>query len=341
MKSNEPQKILRDIYNNNGSSILDEPQRIKGFLLDFCPSYKREINLLLAALSERVPQILLSTSTIPREILVGQLTKKLHDHHGITDDYGRWAIEVWRGVVCSDCVNNGPIENDDYDDECDDQDYEDLVESQIYFTKRTLKNCYALHMGKIFTLIGDRKATHLHYCCADADGNGHKLGGEHFYWYKKDVEIVPILHSERYCRSCCKITKTESYKISDYMRSQAVREIEKTKKYISEKGWGIDLQILRELKMKACIDEYAIYVFDSYKKSLNFNRSERCLECGGTSLGKFSMNYDGNLPTKYSFIDNGTAENILFYNCEGILLLSPNGPTPTLKIMAEEEVASC
>lgn len=99
MKSNEPQKVLHDICITHGPSILDDPQRIKGFLSDLCPLRKREINLLMAALAERIPQALINARSIPVEVLSEQFIKKLHDHHGISSEFAKWTIDAWKSAL--------------------------------------------------------------------------------------------------------------------------------------------------------------------------------------------------------------------------------------------------
>jgi hypothetical protein len=65
-------------------------------LRDFCGGQRREIYVLVSALRERIAADLLAASdSLPREVLVARLAKKLEDNLGLDKDVARWAVESW------------------------------------------------------------------------------------------------------------------------------------------------------------------------------------------------------------------------------------------------------
>jgi hypothetical protein len=44
-----PKQILKDIISQYGLSIIEEPQRCKGLLLDLCGNCKKEIKVILGS----------------------------------------------------------------------------------------------------------------------------------------------------------------------------------------------------------------------------------------------------------------------------------------------------
>ena len=49
-----PRQTLREIVAKYGRSVCENPKRCKALLRDYCGTYRREINVLVAALEERV-----------------------------------------------------------------------------------------------------------------------------------------------------------------------------------------------------------------------------------------------------------------------------------------------
>jgi WD40 repeat protein len=79
-----------------GSSLADDPRRTEALLRDFCGAYKREIFVLVSALREQVASDLLAQqSSVPHEILLAQLTRRLRDNLALAEDAARWAVESW------------------------------------------------------------------------------------------------------------------------------------------------------------------------------------------------------------------------------------------------------
>lgn len=78
------------------TSLCDEPLRMEGLLRDLCPHNRREINVLILALRERIAADLQSSSSaVPIEIVISRLAKRLEDQHAVTREMARWAVESW------------------------------------------------------------------------------------------------------------------------------------------------------------------------------------------------------------------------------------------------------
>jgi len=91
--NNIPREKLQYIVAQYGRSICNDPKRCEALLRDLCPQYKREINVLNAALKERVPEeILKASNALPAELLFIRLIKRLHDNWGFEEDLCYWDL---------------------------------------------------------------------------------------------------------------------------------------------------------------------------------------------------------------------------------------------------------
>ena len=94
--NNVPRQMLRLIINKYGHDLCGDKRRCEGLLKDLCGEYRREINVLTSALEERVPlDLLASGNSMPHELLLAKLTKRLEDNLGLTDEASRWAVNSW------------------------------------------------------------------------------------------------------------------------------------------------------------------------------------------------------------------------------------------------------
>jgi hypothetical protein len=65
-------------------------------LSDLAPHHRLEINLLIAALEQKVAQELLKpTALIPVAMQLDRLAQRLHDTVGIKEEFAYWAVESW------------------------------------------------------------------------------------------------------------------------------------------------------------------------------------------------------------------------------------------------------
>lgn len=101
--SDVPRQTLRTLIAKHGRDLCSDAGRCEGLLRDYCGGYRREVNILMGALKERVPlDLLAAQSTVPRELLLARLAKRLEDQLAFTEDAARWAVESWAlalGVV--------------------------------------------------------------------------------------------------------------------------------------------------------------------------------------------------------------------------------------------------
>jgi len=91
----DARQALRQIVAAYGPDIRGDTRRCGALLRDLCPTEKREINLLLLAQRERVPDDLLAAGGQPVAVLASRLAHRLADALGLTDEAARWAVAAW------------------------------------------------------------------------------------------------------------------------------------------------------------------------------------------------------------------------------------------------------
>jgi hypothetical protein len=94
--NNLPRKSLSQIIGKHGRDICADAARCENLLKDLCGAYRREINVLVNAIEERVPLDLLAANrTTPLELLLTRLEKRLEEQTAMTAEAARWAVESW------------------------------------------------------------------------------------------------------------------------------------------------------------------------------------------------------------------------------------------------------
>ncbi len=94
--NNLPRQMLRQILAKHGKEICADARRCENLLNDSCGSYRREINVLVNAIEERVPlDLLAGNRSMPLELLLTRLEKRLEEQTALTADAARWAVESW------------------------------------------------------------------------------------------------------------------------------------------------------------------------------------------------------------------------------------------------------
>ncbi|HKQ52121.1 MAG TPA: hypothetical protein VJT74_07120 [Pyrinomonadaceae bacterium] len=98
-----PRQTLRELVARHGPDLCSDARRCEGLLRDLCGEHRREINLLVSALEERVPlDLLAARGSVPHGLLLTRLSKRLEDQLAVTEQAARWAVESWAlalGVV--------------------------------------------------------------------------------------------------------------------------------------------------------------------------------------------------------------------------------------------------
>jgi len=107
--NNLPRQKLCEIVAIYGDSLYEDDRRTEGLLRDFCGEYKREIHVLVSAVKEKVPTSLLSSQhSLPVEILLPRLRKRLVENRAIAEPAAQWAVESWAlalGIISeADCT---------------------------------------------------------------------------------------------------------------------------------------------------------------------------------------------------------------------------------------------
>lgn len=94
--NNLPRQTLRQILVKHGKEICSDARRCESLLNDLCGSYRREINVLVAAIEERVPlDLLAGNRSMPLELLLTRIEKRLEEQTALTAEAARWAVESW------------------------------------------------------------------------------------------------------------------------------------------------------------------------------------------------------------------------------------------------------
>lgn len=98
-----PRRTLRELIARHGPGLCSDARRCEGLLRDLCGEHRREINILVGALRERVPlDLLAGRNQLPAGLLLARLAKRLEEHLALTEEAAGWAVETWAlalGVV--------------------------------------------------------------------------------------------------------------------------------------------------------------------------------------------------------------------------------------------------
>ncbi len=94
--TDNPLHQLTYIITHYGKSIIDDSRRCEALLRDLCPEQRREVNVLVSALKEGIPHDLISMNkSMPEELTLSRLRKRLYDDLGMAEDFAHWAVETW------------------------------------------------------------------------------------------------------------------------------------------------------------------------------------------------------------------------------------------------------
>ncbi len=104
------------LYHEHGSVLLDDPQRCRGLLMDFCPEHRLEGFILASVLREGM----LRDSGRSGVSRVVHLADRIERELGFADDVARWSAESWalaigwvaegdllKAVQCPECRASG------------------------------------------------------------------------------------------------------------------------------------------------------------------------------------------------------------------------------------------
>jgi Leucine-rich repeat (LRR) protein len=89
-------EILVNLVAMHGKDIANEPRRVKSFLLDMCPTSKREVRALLMVLDEGyVQKILQDNASTSSGVLLHRFCNLLHNEIGLDMVLAKWAVQAW------------------------------------------------------------------------------------------------------------------------------------------------------------------------------------------------------------------------------------------------------
>lgn len=86
--------LLEQLLAEHGRGLIGQPKRLEALLRDHCPQHRREVNLLLMALSEGVPQELLQTASIDTAC-ERRLSFRLQTERALQPEAAVWAVRSW------------------------------------------------------------------------------------------------------------------------------------------------------------------------------------------------------------------------------------------------------
>lgn len=91
-----PRHTLARIIAKHGRGICAAPKRVEALLKDLAGAHRREINIIVGALEERVAADLIAAGqSVPRDVLLARLAARLRDHLAYTPEAARWGVEAW------------------------------------------------------------------------------------------------------------------------------------------------------------------------------------------------------------------------------------------------------
>lgn len=87
--------VLSDIIRTEGGEVTAQPQRLQALLTERCGSSKLEIDLLVSAAEDGVPDALSGSSDGPPTEASERLARQLEASRGIDYHQARWAVDSW------------------------------------------------------------------------------------------------------------------------------------------------------------------------------------------------------------------------------------------------------
>ncbi len=96
MLNNSPRRRLRTLIQKCGPDIVRDTQRCHSLLRSACVAYPREVNLLIIAQEESIPEqlrMLATDKSLATQIT--RLARRLSNVRLIETDDAEWAVESW------------------------------------------------------------------------------------------------------------------------------------------------------------------------------------------------------------------------------------------------------
>jgi hypothetical protein len=94
--ADEVRQKLAELIGRYGHDLSRDARRCEALLKDVCPNHKREVFVLVSAVSESVTADLLNSSDgLPKEAQLSRLTKRLNETTGAAENIAHWAVVSW------------------------------------------------------------------------------------------------------------------------------------------------------------------------------------------------------------------------------------------------------
>lgn len=94
--NDQPRQQLRNLIQERGTNITQDPRLVKNLLSDLCGEHKREIHLLHTALEQQIARDILSSSdTTLSPALAARLVKRLENECCMITDAAQWSVAAW------------------------------------------------------------------------------------------------------------------------------------------------------------------------------------------------------------------------------------------------------
>src|SRR4028119_350154 len=95
--NNAARQKLREIIQQHGRTIIENPRRCENLLRDYCGEFRREISVLTMALEEHAVADMLNApaSSLPRKVTLARLAQRLCDNLALSESAAHWSIESW------------------------------------------------------------------------------------------------------------------------------------------------------------------------------------------------------------------------------------------------------
>ncbi len=90
-----PRQKLREIIQQHGQIIIENPRRLENLLRDYCGEFRREISVLTMALEEHAVADMLAASASPRQVALARLAQRLCDNLALSEMAARWSVDSW------------------------------------------------------------------------------------------------------------------------------------------------------------------------------------------------------------------------------------------------------
>jgi len=92
-------RVLKDLYEQQGVPLLQDPRELQQVLLDLCPDEEPAIRLILLGLSRQLPRHLLATEHGGLGTQLQRLAADLQQEYQLSARFSQWVVESWGAAL--------------------------------------------------------------------------------------------------------------------------------------------------------------------------------------------------------------------------------------------------